>query len=53
MDQNFFVSGHQTQKNTYPENCSVSCFSSSGMHQSHHLDGCQAMGKSSSFIEAF
>ena len=32
---------------------SVSCFSSSDIQQSQYLDGCQAMGKSSSFIAAF
>ena len=32
---------------------SVSFFSSSDVHQSQYLDGCQEMGKSSSFIEAF
>ena len=37
----------------YLHNFSVSFFSSSGTHQSHHLDGCQAMGKNSSFIFAF
>ena len=37
----------------YTHNFSVSLFSSSGTHQSHHLDGCQAMGGSSSFIFAF
>ena len=37
----------------YFRNFSVSFFSSSGIHQSHHLDGCQAIGRSSSFIFAF
>ena len=32
---------------------SVPFFSSSEIHQSQYLNGCQAMGKSSSFIEAF
>ena len=34
-------------------NFSVSLFISSEKHQFHHLDGCQAMGRSSSFIFAF
>ena len=34
-------------------NFSISCFSYSGTHQYHHLDGCQAIGKSSSAVEAF
>ena len=38
---------------TFPHNFSVSCFLSSGIPQFQYLDGCQAMGKSSSFIEAF
>ena len=41
---------------TYLHNFSVSCifsFSSSGTHQSHQRDGCQAIGITSSFIEAF
>ena len=41
------------QVHVYPQNVFVSFFSSSDMHQSHHLDGCQATGKSSPFIEAF
>ena len=49
-----FVSGHQTQKvHVYAHNFSVSFFSSSDIHQSKYLDGCQKMSKSSSFIEAF
>ena len=31
----------------YFHNFSVSCFLSSDIHQSYHLDGCQAIGKSS------
>ena len=46
--QNFFLSGHQTQKSPYLPPCylplSVSLFSSSDMHQSQYLDGCQAIG---------
>ena len=41
------------QVHVYPQNVFVSFFSSSDMHQSHHLDGCQATGKSCPFIEAF
>ena len=37
----------------YAHNFSVSFFSSSDMHQSKYLDGYQAIGKSSSFIEVF
>ena len=37
----------------YLHNFSVSLFLCSDMHQSRHFNGCQAMGKSSSFIEAF
>ena len=37
----------------YPHNFSGSFFSSPGIHQSHHLDGCQAMGINSFFIEVF
>ena len=32
---------------------SVSFFSSSGIHQPHHLDECQVIGINSSFIFAF
>ena len=31
----------------------ISFFSSSGTHQSQYLDGCQKIGKNSSFIQAF
>ena len=37
----------------YVHNFSVSFFSSSERHQSHHLDGCQAIRINSSFIFAF
>ena len=37
----------------YDQNFSVSVFSSSDIHQSHHLHGRQAVGINSSFIEAF
>ena len=47
--QKIFVSGHQIQKDP----CLIPCFSSSNIHQSQYLDGCKAMGKSSSFIKAF
>ena len=36
----------------YVHNFSVSFFSSSDIHQSQYIDGCQAMSRSSSFIEA-
>ena len=55
LDQKLFASGYKIQKTThvYAHNASLSLFSSSDMHQSHHLDGCQIMGANSSFIEAF
>ena len=37
----------------YFHNVSAYCFSSLGTHQSHHLDGYQAIGISYCFIEAF
>ena len=37
----------------YAHNFSVSCFSSSDIHQSQDIDGCQAIGINSSFIGAF
>ena len=37
----------------YNHNFSVSFFSSSEIHQSHHLDGCQVIGIYSYFIFAF
>ena len=37
----------------YLYNFSVCFFSSSVIYQFHHLDGCQAMSKSSSSIDAF
>ena len=52
--KNFCVRSQDAKKfPVYPHNFSVSFFLSSGTHQSHHLDGCQAMDKRSSFIEAF
>ena len=49
-----FVSGHQTQNvHAYNHNFSVSCFSSLGTHQTHYLDGYQAIGVNSSFIFIF
>ena len=45
---------NQVQKvHIHPYNFYVSCFLSSGIHQSQCLDGLQALGKSPSFIEAF
>ena len=40
-------STHQIQKKAYIylHSFSVSSFSSSGTHQSHHLDGCQVISK--------
>ena len=37
----------------YAHNFSVSFFSFSGTHQSHHIDGCQATRINSFFIETF
>ena len=37
----------------YAQNFTVCVFSFSEIHKSQYLDGCQAMGKNSSFIEAF
>ena len=53
--QRVFASGYQTQKGPIfiPTIFLFFFFLSSDMHQSCHLDGCRAMGKSSSFIEAF
>ena len=48
-----FVSDNFKTTIRYFHNFSVSFFSSSGIHQCHHLDGCQAIGRSSSFIYAF
>ena len=45
----FLISGYQVVKNNF----SVSLFSSSRMHQSYHLDGCQATGINSFLICAF
>ena len=47
----FCIWSSGTKTCIYPCNFSVSFFSSSGTHQSYHLDECQAMGKSSSFIK--
>ena len=44
---------HQATSTYYFHNFSVSFFSSADIHQSQYLDGCQAMGRSSSFIMAF
>ena len=45
--QNIFcIRSTNTKKvHVYAHNFSVSVVSSSGTHQSHHLDGCQAMGE--------
>ena len=51
----FFVSGHQKQKRSIFMPTIFLSFSSSSsdMHQSHRLDGCQAMGINSFLIFAF
>ena len=50
----FCVRSQGTEKfHVCAHNFSVSLFSSSGTHWSHHLDGCQAIGIKSSFIFAF
>ena len=52
--KNFCVRSQDAKKfPVYPHKFSISFFLSSGTHQSQHLDGCQAMDKRSSFIEAF
>ena len=48
-----FVSDNFKTTIRYFHNFSVSFFLSLGTHESHHLDGCQAIGRSSSFIFAF
>ena len=51
--KNLYLIIKQKEVYTYLHNFSVSCFSSSGIRQSHQRDGCQAIGINSSFIEAF
>ena len=55
MDKNFFLylTTRHKKVHAYAHNFSVSFFSSLESHQSHHLDGCQAIGINSSFIFAF
>ena len=49
----YLVTRHKKKFYVYAHNFSVTCFSSSDIHQSQYLDGCQAIGINSSFIEAF
>ena len=49
----FYLVIRHKKVHVYAHNFSVSCFSSFDIHQSQYLDGWQAMGTSSSFIENF
>ena len=53
MVKKFYPVTRHRKVYVYPHNFSVSRFSSSDIHQSHHLDGCQAMGISHFLICAF
>ena len=52
-EKNFCRSQDTEKFPVHAHNFSVSFFSSSEIHQSQYLDGCQAIGINSSFIFAF
>ena len=53
VKKKFSCSGYKRHKKSHSHIFSVSFFSSSGIHQSHHLDRCQVIGINSFLFCAF